>query len=127
MSVYFVLTCLIHARTTGQSMDMTRRKENQTMKKTSLAQKVKTAERRERDAKRRMYEKDKEMRRSNAIADGAMLWVAALASKLGPVVHITAEEFKQAKGLTYLAKKNEDGSMDMRQEGYEEEGAMDWE
>lgn len=127
MSVYFVPTCLIHARTTGRSMDMTRRKENQTMKKTSLAQKVKTAERRERDAKRRMYEKDKEMRRSNAIADGAMLWVAALASKLGPTVHIAAEEFEQAKGLTYLAKKNEDGSMDMKQEGYEEEAAMDQE
>ena len=86
------------------------------MKKTSLAQKVKTAERRERDAKRRMYEKDKEMRRSNAIADGAMLWVAALASKLGPTVHIAAEE---------LAKKNEDGSMDMKREGYEEEAAVD--
>ena len=95
------------------------------MRKTSLAQKVKTAERRERDAKRRMYEKDKEMRRSNAIADGAMLWVAALASTLGPTVHIAAAEFEQAKGLTYLARKNEDGSMDTRREGYEEEGTMD--
>lgn len=84
------------------------------------------AERRERDAKRRMHAKDKEMRRSNAIADGAMLWVAALASRIGPVIHITAEEFEQAKGMTYLARKNEDGSVDMRQEGYgEEDGAMD--
>lgn len=78
------------------------------------------AERRERDAKRRMRDKDREMRRSNAIADGSMLWVAALASKFGPVVHITAEEFDKAKGLTYLARKNENGSMDMVLEGYED-------
>ena len=73
-----------------------------------------------------MHDKDREMRRSNAIADGSMLWIAALASKIGPCVHITAKEFEQAKGMTYLARKNEDGSMDMRLEGYEgEEETMD--
>lgn len=80
------------------------------------------AERKERDAKRRMIEKDREMRRSNAIADGSVLWVTALASKIGPAIHITAEEFDKAKKLTYLARKNDDGSMDMALEGFEDRG-----
>ncbi|MGP8314951.1 hypothetical protein ACG0Z4_29255 [Enterocloster aldenensis] len=86
----------------------------------SLSKRVALAERKEKDAKRRMYDKDREMRRSNAIADGSMLWVAALASKIGPTVHITAEEFEKARGITYLARKNEDGSMDMALEGHED-------
>lgn len=86
----------------------------------SLSKKVLLAERRERDAKRRMYDKDREMRRSNAIADGSMLWVTALAYKIGTSVHITAEELEKVKGLTYLARKNEDGSIDMALEGHED-------
>ena len=54
----------------------------------SLSKRVALAERKEKDAKRRMYDKDREMRRSNAI--------------------------------TYLARKNEDGSMDMALEGHED-------
>ncbi|WP_227145073.1 hypothetical protein [Lacrimispora sp. 210928-DFI.3.58] len=71
------------------------------------------AERKERDAKRRLLEKDERMRRANAIADGSQLWITVLAARLGDVVHIDAEEFEAAKKIRYLARRNQDGSMDM--------------
>lgn len=90
-------------------------------KKMSLTKRIELAQRREIDAKRRMMDKDKEMRRSNAIADGSMVWVTALAAKIGPVVHLSKEEFTAGKRLKYVVRRNEDGSMDMCQEGYENE------
>lgn len=89
--------------------------------KRSLVKRIEAAQRREMDAKRRMLNKDREMRRSNAIADGSMVWVTALAAKIGPVVHLSEEEFSAGKKLKYVVRKNEDGSMDMCLEGHEDE------
>ena len=90
-------------------------------KKMSLTKRIELAQRREIDAKRRMMDKDREMRKSNAIADGSMVWVTALAAKIGPVVHLSKDEFNEGKKLKYVVRRNEDGSMDMCLEGHEDE------
>ena len=103
-------------------MDIRGRKETvMKNKKMSLTKRIELAQRREMDAKRRMMDKDREMRRSNAIADGSMVWVTALATKIGPVVHLSKEEFTEGKKLKYVVRRNEDGSMDMCLEGHEDE------
>ena len=65
------------------------------------------------DEKGRRAAEDERMRRANAIADGSQLWITVLAARLGDVVHIDAEEFEAAKKIRYLARRNQDGSMDM--------------
>lgn len=89
------------------------------MKKLSLKDKVEIAERRERDAVRRVKDMDKRLRRANAVTDGAMIWVTVLASMMGPFVHIPKERLEEGKKKKYLARTNPDGSVDLAIEGYE--------
>lgn len=83
------------------------------MKKKSLRERVEIAETRERDAKRRMRDMDLRVRNANAISDGAMILTTVLAAKLGDEIHISAEEFNVSKHKCYVARRNEDGSLDL--------------
>lgn len=63
---------------------------------------------------------DMQQRMINAdlIAQGSMIWVSALARKLGPVVHISAAEIERGKMVAYKCRTVENGSVDMIEEGY---------
>ena len=87
-------------------------------KRKSLIKRVKDAERRERDAKRRMMDMQQRLINADLIAQGSMIWVSALARKLGPVVHISAKEVEKWKMVAYKCRKVENGSVDMIEEGY---------
>lgn len=83
------------------------------MKKMSLRKRMEIAEKRERDAKRRMKDMDMRMRKANAISDGSMIFVTVLAAKIGDVIHLAADEIKENRHKRYVVKRNPDGSMDM--------------
>lgn len=83
------------------------------MRKISLRKRVEIAEKRERDARRRMKDMDVRMRKANAISDGSMIFVTVLAAKIGDVIHLTADEIEANKHKRYVVKRNPDGSMDM--------------
>ena len=87
-------------------------------KQKSLIERVRDAERRERDAKRRMMDMQKRIVHTDLIAQGSMIWVSALARKIGPVVHISAEELEKGKQVGYKCRQVEDGSVDMIEKGY---------
>lgn len=83
------------------------------MKKKSLIERMKEAERREEHAKRRVKGLYDRIKQAELVSKGAEVVVVAIAEKIGPVVHISAEELEQAKEITYSVKVNEDKSVDM--------------
>lgn len=87
-------------------------------KKRSLIERVKEAERRERDAERRMRQLQARLEKTERLAKGGTVWVAALAARIGPIVHVPKEEIEAARMAGYKARVVEDGSVDLIKDGY---------
>lgn len=87
-------------------------------KKTSLIERVKEAERKEQDAKRRMRQMYERTRLAEKNAECMVVIATALAIQQGAVLHITAEELRKAGETPYLLRQVEDGAVDMVREGY---------
>nr|DAI95302.1 MAG TPA: hypothetical protein [Bacteriophage sp.] len=83
----------------------------------SLRDKVKQAEKRERDCRRRMENMRHELRRANAISDGSQIWVNVLANIIGPEFEISKDEIEKSKTKVYMVRVNADGSFGFMQEG----------
>lgn len=89
------------------------------MKKTgkSLMERVKWAEKRERDSKRRMENMRHELRTANAISDGSQIWVNILANMIGPEFQVSKDEVECSKSVVYMVCVNPDGSYGFMQQG----------
>lgn len=112
---FFARTCMKHALTTKEFM-----KERKHMKKKSqsLIERVHLAERRQREAERRFEQERSRRIKADMIAQGATVWMAALAKREGPVIHVSAEEIARARETEYKCRMVEDGSVDMVEAGY---------
>ena len=82
-------------------------------KKKRMRKQMEQAHREKRIARKRMREMEGEIRRANAISDGSQIFVTVLASLIGESFHVKKEQIEKARGLTYLVRRNEDGSMDL--------------
>lgn len=115
MQDYFAKTVIRHARISKEFINERRKKMK---KKKSLMERVKLAERREQDAKRRMNDMQRRLIQADLQLQGTLIWLFSLACTVGPVIHISAEEVKKGKTVSYHLRMNENGSMDMIEEGY---------
>lgn len=82
-------------------------------KKKRMRKQMDQAQREKRIALKRMREMDGEIRRANAISDGSQIFVTILASLIGESFHVEKEQIEKAKRMTYMVRRNADGSLDM--------------
>jgi hypothetical protein len=83
----------------------------------SLRDKVKQAEKRERDCRRRMENMRHELRTANAISDGSQIWINILANMIGPEFLVSKEIFEESKSKIYMVSVNADGTYGFMQQG----------
>lgn len=88
-------------------------------KQKSLRKRVEYAQRRERDAKRRMEYLAAEKRALEIENRGAVRWFQVMASMLGDDFVVTAEQIEQGKHREYVCQLNPDGSVRMFLSGLE--------
>ena len=72
-----------------------------------------------------MTDMQQRMIHTDLMYQGALIWMFALAYKMGPKIHISAEDIKKSKTVGYKFSTSSDGSIDIVEDGYSEKFNMD--